>query len=317
MQGAPHTAAVHPAETPLLLASDADGADRRSLARSVARGVLVRVARGVYVESTAWRAAGASGQHFLRMRALDRTAAERPRFSHWSAAVAHDLPVPQDALQQLHRTDPAPHAERSGLRTHTLPLAGLDLVERHGLVTTAVARTVIDVAAIASFRDAVALADAGLRLLGSEAAGSDDGSPALGEAWQRAQPRRAARRVQRVLDFADGRAESVGESVSRVTMAELGLPMPVLQQPFSDADGRIGTVDFWWPALGVIGEFDGRIKYFDPGMTGGDPAEVLYREKRREDRLRALGPRIVRWGWPEAINATRLGPRLAAVGVRP
>jgi hypothetical protein len=122
--------------------------------------------------------------------------------------------------------------------------------------------------------------------------------------------------VERVLEFADARAESVGESVSRVTMAELGLPAPVLQHRFFDADGFIGTVDFWWPELGVIGEFDGRVKYFDPRMSRGDPAAVVYREKYREDRLRGLGPRVVRWGWPEAISAARLGPRLAAAGVR-
>jgi hypothetical protein len=306
---------MHPARVPLLLAADVErlGAHRRSLARGADRGDLVRIHRGVYVEAEHWNDAQDTGRHLLRMRAVTASTSERVPFSHWSAAVAHELPVSTRQLGRVHRTRLAAHAELPGVSTHALTLDARDVVERHGLPVTSIARTVIDVAASARFPDAVALADAGLRVLADEAA---DGRPALLEAWERAQPRRAARRVERVLAFADGRAESVGESLSRVTIAELGLPMPVLQHRFFDRDGFVGKVDFWWPTLGVVGEFDGRVKYFDPGLTRGDPAAVVFEEKVREDRLRALVPHVVRWGWPEAVSAERLGPRLAAVGLR-
>lgn len=84
-------------------------------------------------------------------------------------------------------------------------------------------------------------------------------------------------------------AQSPFESISRVRLMDRGLPEPVLQAPFYDADGLIGYADMWWPDLGVIGEADGRIKY----QTGTD----LLDEKYREDRLRAQGLIVVRWGW--------------------
>jgi hypothetical protein len=52
----------------------------------------------------------------------------------------------------------------------------------------------------------------------------------------------------------------------------------------------IGFADFAWP--GVVGECDGRLKYAD--------RDVLWAEKRREDRIRALGLRVIRWGWDDA-----------------
>lgn len=304
---------MHPATVPLLLATPG-ASERRALARGVEQGTHVRVDRGVYVEADDWVAAGAAGQHLLRMRALQGRSPDRIRFSHWSAAVVHGLPAPTAELDRIHRTDAVEPPERKRVCSHPLRLVNEDVVERHGLLVTAVPRTVVDIAATASFRDAVALADAGLRLLGGK-----DGTDRLllAEAWERAQPRRPVRRIERVLDFADGRAQSVGESFSRVTIAELHLPLPELQHDFFDADGFIGCVDFWWPLLGVIGEFDGRIKYFDPALSGGDPARVVYREKQREDRLRALHPRLVRWGWREAVSAQRLGPKLAAAGLLP
>jgi hypothetical protein len=44
---------------------------------------------------------------------------------------------------------------------------------------------------------------------------------------------------------------------------------------------------------------------------------VVYEEKLREDRIRATGIRVARWGWAEAGSTTLLGRRLAAVGVLP
>lgn len=113
--------------------------------------------------------------------------------------------------------------------------------------------------------------------------------------------RRGRRRAERAIAFADARSGSPGETLSRVRMWEAGLPAPELQVPFSDRAGRIGVVDFWWPQYDLIGEFDGVSKYVRDEFTGGrDPAEVVIAEKVREDRLRALGPAVARWGWSVA-----------------
>lgn len=100
-------------------------------------------------------------------------------------------------------------------------------------------------------------------------------------------------------------------------MHRIGLPTPVLQHEFFDADGFVARVDFWFPDAGAVGEMDGRAQYLDPAMNRGDAARVVYEEKLREDRVRALGVRVARWGWPEAGSTTLLGRRLAAVGVLP
>ena len=108
---------------------------------------------------------------------------------------------------------------------------------------------------------------------------------------------------------------SAGESLSRARMLELGVPRPQLQVPVEDADGPIGLVDFGWP--GVAGEFDGRRKYAVPaGATPREAEQVLWAEKRREDRIRRQ-LRLARWTWRDAMAPARLGPILAEQGVRP
>ena len=60
----------------------------------------------------------------------------------------------------------------------------------------------------------------------------------------------------------------------------------------------IGYVDFGWGD--VVGELDGKGKYGIGVAT--DPTEavrIVRREKRREDRIRALGIEVARWGYAE------------------
>jgi hypothetical protein len=66
--------------------------------------------------------------------------------------------------------------------------------------------------------------------------------------------------ARRVVAFADGRSESVGESRSRVAIAAAGLPPPELQWSMR-LDHGMAYTDFAWPELRTVGEFDGRVKY--------------------------------------------------------
>lgn len=100
--------------------------------------------------------------------------------------------------------------------------------------------------------------------------------------------------TRRALSLVRDGAQSPLESISRVRFLALGLPEPQLQVPIYDRDGLVGYVDMCWLELGVIGEADGLMKYTDP--------QALIAEKRREDRLRALGFAIVRWDWSEIMN---------------
>ena len=106
------------------------------------------------------------------------------------------------------------------------------------------------------------------------------------------------RKARGVISFADGRAASALESVSRVVFHELGLPPPELEMTVAWDDfgnSRI-IVDFCWPELGVVGEADGLLKY-DAEL---DPERVSLRaEKLRQEEIEALGYLVVRWTWDQ------------------
>ncbi|WP_156837269.1 hypothetical protein [Nesterenkonia alba] len=112
--------------------------------------------------------------------------------------------------------------------------------------------------------------------------------------------------------FADPRSESVGESRARVLFDELGFEPPKLQQELYLPG--IGTVrpDFMWED--VICEFDGKVKY-TRALAGKDPEETVYREKLREDALRAQGFTVVRLTWEDLEHPQQLGRKLLRTGV--
>lgn len=96
------------------------------------------------------------------------------------------------------------------------------------------------------------------------------------------------------LEYARPGAQTFLETLSRLSLLRHGLPEPILQAPIHDERGLVGFVDMLWVDWRVIGEADGAVKY----LTRGD----LLEEKRREDRLRALGFTVVRWMWDDIVR---------------
>lgn len=102
-----------------------------------------------------------------------------------------------------------------------------------------------------------------------------------------------AHRARTLVALACARRESVGESRCGVALAVAGIEV-VPQVEVRDGFGHlVGRVDFLVQGTSVIVEFDGKLKFAD-----GDP-EVLWAEKRREDRLRELGYTVVRITWAD------------------
>ncbi len=234
-----------------------------------------------------------------------------PIVSHVSAAVLNGAPIigPMPALVHVLCTNAAGTRTEHGMRKH----ASSDLhtgVERRGQLTvTGMARTVVEVASDCAFTTAVGVAD---WALGRGHVTKDELRITLDEL----QIRRGRRKALRVVEFADGRSGSPGESLSRVRIHESGFPAPDLQQRFDDADGLAGIVDFWWPEHSLIGEFDGVAKYVREDLTEGkDITQIVLDEKWREDRLRALGPRVTRWDWATAWPTYGLVAHLLKVGL--
>lgn len=128
---------------------------------------------------------------------------------------------------------------------------------------------------------------------------------ALAEAQQWLWSSRARAAWERALGFADPRSESPGESRSRVLIDELGFAPPQLQTVLRLPDGGTARLDFEWMREGVVGEFDGRIKFTEASrLSQTSPGEVYWAQVRREEAIRDTGRRLVRWEWDD-LNRPR------------
>jgi len=254
------------------------------------------VHRGAYYPFERWDKLTQTEQYTVHVLGAVVTNRVNPTISHVSAAVLHGAPIigPMPALVHMLATTAAGTRTEHGYRKHATEFPAEGLEFRGELKLTSLLRTLADVATDSPFLTAVGILD---WAFANHPIGADD----VGEMLNRLEVRRGRRRAERAIAFADARSGSAGESLSRVRMWEAGLPTPELQVPFDDSAGRIGVVDFWWPDHQLIGEFDGVSKYVRDEFTGGrDPAAVVMAEKVREDRLRALGPAVARWGWSVA-----------------
>ena len=305
----------------LLLARDARAEGWGGRLQSAARRrELVKVRPGVYIASERWSAMSPEDRHRARIRAA-ALVCENIIFSHQSAAVVHGLPVLRSRLVRLHtlQLTPAGSGSRGDITVHAFS-GDPDIVVRDGVRVTSPARTVLDLARTLPHGEALAAADAAIRPASSLGSTHGAGAPmcSLSELADRAHAvadARGGRAVALVVDEADPRSGSLGESLARSLFLRLGAPRPELQTAHRDDAGLIGYSDFFWRDLGVVGEFDGRLKYGADNPSGLPPEEVVYREKRREDRLRRVVRHVFRFGWDELQDPPRLAGLLQAAGI--
>ena len=265
--------------------------DLRMLRRAVDRGQLVRLRRGVYVDAATWAATDARGRHVFRVRAA-LTAARRPAIiAGMSAAALWGMPIAGEWPREVTVLDQWLGGGRSepGLRRTAAGFATASVVELQGIRVTNLPRTALDVARAHSFVDAVGSVDWALWRRNEFATTAAD----LAEELVRLNPRVGCRHLERVVGFGTSLSGSFGESSARAVIHQLGFEAPELQAKFRDSQGLMET-DFWWRGARIVGEFDGKQKYTREEYTNGNPGEVAWREKKREDRLRRLGQGMVR-----------------------
>jgi very-short-patch-repair endonuclease len=163
-----------------------------------------------------------------------------------------------------------------------------------GYDLTTIARTAVDLAAGLPLPEALVLLDDAARKIVegmvNDARRRDYSNPRLAGAAremlaQAAMVRRPAG-LSRAVALTEPMRESVAESLTAGHLHVSDLPLPLFQATISTPGGAVYP-DFYWPEFNLVGEVDGKVKYLDP-------AEVV-REKRREQLLRDLGYRIVRW----------------------
>ncbi|MGZ4495159.1 MAG: DUF559 domain-containing protein [Nocardioides sp.] len=227
------------------------GIKRHRLDRDLDNREIRRVFTGVYVrsdvpDSTTVRVAAAALVISPWSVACDRTAA----WLHGVDVLEHrelDLTPPLETfvLRGHHRTS------RSGCRGGSRDLLDADVCVIGGVHVTTPLRTALDLGCSLSRRRALAALDAFMRRHGLTHAD-----------MRRLMPRYFRRRgvvqLRQLVPLADPRAESPGESWTRLEIHDAGLPAPEPQH-WVTVDGRpVYRLDLAYPRAKVAVEYDGR-----------------------------------------------------------
>ncbi len=266
----------------------------------------VSLRSGVYVEAKVLGKLDPVQRHLLLVDATMPNVDSDAVVSHLSAACVHGIDLWQPNLRAVQITRPGAgsgHRRRS-LQTFRAPVDDDEIVMVRGHRTTSPARTVTDLARTSTFEAAVVAADAALHreLVTCEQ---------LRRAAARAPLRPGMRGAHLVAAFADGNSESVGESRSRVIIRNVGLPTPEPQFKVRTTAGHVlARCDFGWPECRTIGEFDGAEKYGRLLRPGEKPGDRIHLEKIREEAIRDLGWRVVRWTWDELAHPEALAVKI-------
>jgi very-short-patch-repair endonuclease len=245
------------------------------LAARVSAGEAFPLIRGWYSVS---RPVDPTDRHRLMTVAAYRRMQGRAMASHHSALVLHGVPTHLADLSTVHltRTTTGSSRRRPGVMLHPR-IAGLEPADR-----VPVAMAIVQAGLVGQTLTALVAADFALRKGLVEA-------DQLAAAVAALANHKAIGPVRAILGEADGRIDSVGESILAHRMRRLG--WVVEPQLRVETDQGPKFADFRIAGTRVLVEFDGAVKY----TRRAD----LFQEKLREDALRRAGWVVVRFVWAE------------------
>lgn len=266
-------------------------AELRTLVRT---GEIVRVRRGAYVLGSLWSEAAYEEGLRLRTMAVLRTRGDDVA-THQAALALHELPLHGVRLDVVDVQSTVGRVRLSaGLRSQPgalrqMKVAGARCVSMEHAIVQVLLRSGLAAALVpldAALKkkkctlDKVRAALAELMPVGRKALGED------------------------MLRLADPKCDSPGETRTRVLLHDLGHAWRS-QVVLCDEHGEfIAKVDFLVEGRVVV-EFDGLKKY-----AGFEGQAALAAEKRREDRMRALGYTVVRLVWADLEHPERVAAKL-------
>ncbi len=258
--------------------------------RLLAHGTWQPLGRSVYMDAALLRCCihDPARRHAVEVAAVLlqlRGAGSAAVGSRESAARLLKLSFLTEPSAQVRLTRDSGHADGRLVRRAALPAHHVS--RAYEVSITSGARTIVDLARELPFRDAVVLADSALR---RGATTREQLAEVLRDCWTW----RGIRAAGRVVDFADPRAESALESLSRVGFHEKQLSPPDLQCWIAEDWQWLTRVDFLWWKQRTIAEGDGRFKY--------DGRVDVYAEKRLRERLEDLGFQVVPFGWRDVTE---------------
>jgi hypothetical protein len=287
------------------------GLRSRDVAGLVREGSLTRVGPRAHVLTEVLSAARTPEQvHRLTAMALTQSFGGRVAASHHSALAMYGLPFWRVPSHWFHvaRVEGHGSRRRGSLSIHEAYPAGtggfdaITTSPASGLKAVSVALALIGTAMVDGEEAGIVATDAALhRGLVTRAE--------LGAWLERLHRRPGLGSARRAVALADARSESVGETRTRLLLAAMpDLPEITPQFAFVDPSGsEWARADFLVGARLVV-EFDGRTKYkASEGSTTTEIEDVIWREKRREDRIRAHGGGmvVVRLVWDDLDHPDR------------
>lgn len=286
---------------------------RRALLRRAHIGELVNPYRNIYARSAYWSTLSFPERSLHVAQALNRKHRTWV-FAGLIAATAHGL----EHAWSLHNgritvavTGSVKDRTRQPLDRIHMPRVDCERIG--GLSVTPAARTLVDCGLKYSFANALAMFDSALR---QGKATHDDVLEVCDGMSIDCGP------VLRLLHHADARSENGGESLARGIIIDNGFATPELQVEVADPANPRNRyrADFVWrlhDGRVIVAEYDGMVKYADPGMTGGRSVRrTVHDEREREDALRRAGATtIIRLDYQEVTQIKPLVRKLVDAGV--
>lgn len=270
----------------------------RSLVES---GSLLTLRPGLYTPADHWESLDALRQRpLLQVKAAHRSLARPHAISHTSAALVLDLPFLRPRLPLIHVTkERGPRARvRAGIMHHQARYRSDQVRHQDGLPVLDLARTALDIAREDGFRAGVVAIDAALQRGVTRTALAE----ALAAMWK--WPGSVTARD--AWEFSDPGAESPGESLTRILVAELELGPPIQTQfELRDVSGRVRC------DLRVgrhVFEFEGKVKLVTRelgGVADRDPLDVLVARQARHDWVCGFQLGMSHLTWDDVWGARR------------
>ncbi|MDO9380858.1 MAG: type IV toxin-antitoxin system AbiEi family antitoxin domain-containing protein [Nocardioidaceae bacterium] len=289
---------------------EASGFSTKAVRRAMAEQWLVRIRHGAYVLAATYSALDDTA------RLAVRTAAVMHRLGDsavpWGLSALAELGVPlwgRD-LETVHvlRLDGGASRREAGVVHHVAVLDADDFVEVDGRRRVRAEVALWGALCCSSIESGLVAADGVLHRRLAD-------PPGLSEVARRYSTWPGARKGDMVCRLCDPRAESVGETRSRYLCFRHSLPAPDLQVVVRTLDGHVlGEADMGWRDHRHLAEFDGAVKYGRLRREGETADQVVVREKRREDAMRAEDWGFTRIMWADLApgNARRTAARLSA-----
>lgn len=266
------------------------------LAAALRSGGLRRLRPGVFADQAVWHATEVHDRYALLVRGV-LLGHGRWLASHHAALALLGLPLCNvdstlvDVVAAVRTSK-----RRPGLHVHVATKAQRLLVADPTSSCVTAADACVLTAAEHGFEPGVVAMDAAVKR--GMASVAD-----LKEALNAAGIRYGAPQAAAAIAAIDPACESPGETRTRLILTAAGLSVRS-QVALGDSAGFIGRVDFLVGERVVV-EFDGAMKY-----EGIDGKRALVEEKRREERLRDAGFRIVRVTWAELARPAQLVARV-------